>query len=92
MNTEKGNQTDQIISSKIKNLRVDEKKLSSILDNIPDLILQLDQAGKILFANRKPQWSDHNEYMGSNFFDYVHAEDSKRLMVIHKRIFRKNDR
>lgn len=65
----------------VSSLRESEKRYSSVVDNVKEVIFQTDAAGLWTFLN--PAWAEItgfpvDESLGTNFINYVHPDDRQR--------------
>jgi len=60
--------------------RANERRLSSILETVPDIIYRLDTGGKITFVNEavKKYGYSIKELVGTSILEIVHPEDKKK--------------
>jgi len=55
-----------------------QKKYRSVIDNIPDLLMEVDQSGHILFINRVLPGYSLDKVIGTHVTDYMQDEDQKK--------------
>jgi len=73
--------------SEVKNILVNDKLLNTLLENINDIIMIIDESGLILFATpsiQKLTGDTPNELIGKNVFAFIHEEDllsAQKLLI-----------
>jgi two-component system cell cycle sensor histidine kinase/response regulator CckA len=70
-----------------RQIRESEARLRSILETAPDVIMQVDRAGTILFLNRTTPPFRPEQVLGSNCFDYVLPEARPRVEAALEKVF-----
>ena len=68
-------------------LRENEKLLSKIAENAPDIIVKLDKAGTILYINRVPFGYKMEQAVGANFMAWNSEDDHPKMTSALKRVF-----
>lgn len=65
---------------------LDRSDASFLLDSLPDMVLLLDDRGKITYANRRSRelLADDSELVGREFRDFVDYKDLERLPQQHR--------
>ena len=67
-------------------LRASEKKMRSLFENSPDIIMIIDREGKLLFINRARAMTDE-ETLGTCCYDYIYPEDRQAYVDTAERVF-----
>ena len=63
-------------------LRRNESRAQALLDNVPDVIIEINHSGKILSQNAAVTpllGYDPEEIVGLNLLEFIHPEDARRL-------------
>ncbi len=68
-------------------LQESEDKYRSLVENAPDLIMNVDREGTIQFANRRPSVLAVDDVVGRHFLDFMPEEYHDMVQRIHKRVF-----
>jgi PAS domain S-box-containing protein len=70
-------------------LRENEKRFRLISDNITDLITVIDREGKCLYASAsyKQEGVDPARILGTDFFGYIHPDDTDEVRRCMRRVF-----
>ena len=71
---------DLLIKQRTAELHVSEEKMQSILDTIPDYILNIDSKGKIVYINRTVLGVNVEEIIGTNINDHIAPKFHTMLM------------
>ena len=69
-------------------LEESEEKLSSVLENSPDIILMVDHSPKIQYINHIPQNFMQEPIIGKNFYDCLMPEHHNIYMKTFEKIFK----
>lgn len=67
-----------------------EERIRTITENAPDIIVELDQQGNILYMSRVLTGCQMEDVIGANFCDWVLPEYHKLMMKALKQVFREN--
>jgi two-component system cell cycle sensor histidine kinase/response regulator CckA len=68
-------------------VRDSEAQLRSILETVPDIIMAVDRAGKILFINRTLQPLSPSQVVGTICYDHVPPEARRRVEAALDKVF-----
>jgi PAS domain S-box-containing protein len=60
-------------------LKYTKERLESLVNNLPDLVINVDLNGYILFMNPRTQTENINQIIGTSIYDYILPEDHKRI-------------
>jgi len=67
--------------------QVDEDNFRSLVENIPDYILNVDQSGKILFINYPFLGFSEEEILGKTVYDFMTSESQITVQQSLKKVF-----
>ncbi|MHB8605338.1 MAG: PAS domain S-box protein [Thermoplasmatota archaeon] len=70
-----------------RKLRESEEALRSVVESSPDLLMNVERDGTILFANRSLLGGDPADLVGTSAYDLVPPEERPRLRAIWERVF-----
>jgi PAS domain S-box-containing protein len=70
-----------------KQLKESERKLYSLIENFPDVILNLDRDGTILFINHTVPSYTVEETVGKSVYDFIPPEQQNRTREPIKKVF-----
>lgn len=68
-------------------MRESEERLRTITDNAPDIILELDRQGRIVYMNRVMTGFKMEDVIGRNFCDWVPSEDHNFIIQSLEDVF-----
>lgn len=69
-----------LIKQRTAELYASEEKMQSILDTIPDYILNINESGEIVYMNRSLSGDSIEDFLGTNISDHVSEEFHTILM------------
>ncbi|MDP8208085.1 MAG: PAS domain S-box protein [Candidatus Electryonea clarkiae] len=78
---------EETLLKRTKELQESEKRLRLITENVPAIILQIDQDRTITYASHPPIGITHKEVIGSNFEKWFKPEFEKELKATIKHVF-----
>lgn len=74
---------DQMVEA----IRVAEGRLRTLMENAPDVILQLDRAGRIAFVNRAESFFEVPPVQGAGILDTIAETDRERFGAALREVF-----
>ncbi len=72
-------------------LRESEERWHSVVKNAPDIIITVDNEGKIIFINHTPEGISVEETLGTNVMDYVTPEHREIVKQAIQKVFETGD-
>jgi PAS domain S-box-containing protein len=74
-----------------KKIQDSDRKWYSLLRNVPDIILNLDRDGTILFANHAVPGYTDEFVVGSTIFDFIPSEQHLKVRQAIKKVFKSGE-
>ncbi|MCK5542112.1 MAG: response regulator [Desulfobacterales bacterium] len=77
-----------LIKQRTAELYASEEKMQSIIDTIPDYILNINESGDIVYMNRSLSGDSIEDFLGTNISDHVSAEFHTVLMEMIEEVLK----